>query len=97
MRKNGKQKIKDKVMYEDSPWGDDDPVIGEFITDLLPPAHVMKKAKVRYIRESDEVSLPLRASDSVLLHQKAKRIGLTPQAFIVGIIHDFLRGNLVRA
>jgi len=95
MKKN--KKIKNKVVYEENPWADDPPGKLVRVKDFLPTPGTLKKAKVRYIKESDDVPLPLRDADIKTLRKQAQKAGLTPQAFLVGIVHDFLRGYLTRA
>lgn len=91
MKKN--KKILDKVIYEESPWGDDDPVLGKPIKNLLPPAHVLKKAKVRYINESDDLWPVLKPTEVKTFRKRARKAGLTPRGLITAIVHDYLHGH----
>ena len=93
MKKNGDTKSKKKVVYKAEPWGEDAPIIGEFVTDLLPP-HVLKKAKIRVMHARDEVALELK--DDKKLQQQAKKVGLSPEALMGAIIRDYLHGKLVQ-
>jgi hypothetical protein len=87
--------ILDKVKYEENPWGKGVST-GVVVKNFLPSPAVLKNAKVRYI-EDDGIFLPVAKKDLVNIKSKAKKIGLSPEALLVGVLHDFLNGKLVRA
>ena len=95
MKKN--KKILNKVKYEEDPW-DDESVLGEFVEDFLPSPAQLKNARIKYIDNDNGTSLPLplATKDIKSLHVQAKKAGLSPEAFIIGVMHDFLTGKLIR-
>ena len=94
MKKNGKTKGR-KVVYEENPWGDDEPILGKIVKDFLPPPHILKKAKIIITRNPDTISLELK--DEKRLEKQAKKVGITPEALISAVIRDYLHGHLVSA
>lgn len=97
--KNRRNKV-DEDGYELSPWGEDDPVLRDPIEDDLPPPSAFKHITVRYIDDNDDSTekwhLPLAPKDVQAVQSMAKEAGLSTEAFTVGIMHDFLAGNLIR-
>ncbi len=97
MKKTKNEKTKSKVIYEESPWGGDDPVFGTPLPkDFLPPPSVLKKAKVRIIKEPKALSVAIHLDDEDILIHKSHIAGLSPEGLIAGVLHDFLHGKLVR-
>lgn len=88
------KKILDKVKYEENPWGDE-LVASEPIDDFLPPPALMKNATIKYI-DDDYVPLSLATKDIKILRVQAKKAGLSPEAYVIGVMHDFLAGRLIR-
>ena len=87
-----------KITYQDNPWGDDEPTLGNPLgKDFLPSPDEIKKAKVRVLQDYSELSLPIRADDAEILLRKSNKAGLSPEAFVIGVLHDFLTGKLTHS
>ncbi len=89
------KKILDKVQYEENPWGNKK-TSGTAVRDFLPPPAQMKNATIRYIDDSEYAPLSLATKDMKALRIQAKKAGLSPEAFVIGVVHDFLTGRLIR-
>ena len=90
--------ILDKVKYEDDPWGKGVGT-GKIVKNFLPPPSVLKNAKIRYVEDDTDdmgIFLPVPKKDLAGIKSKAKKIGLSPEALVIGVLHDFLNGKLVR-
>jgi hypothetical protein len=90
-----KKQILNNVKYEENPWGKNVDT-GKIVCDFLPPTSVLKKAKVIIIKENPAFSVPIQMDDAENLLIKSYQAGLSPEAFVIGVLHDFLTGKLVR-
>lgn len=92
MKKSKKTKPT-KISYHENPWGADAPVIGARVDDFLPSPKQLKAAKVRIVRDAKEVAL--QPEDNQRLKRQAEKVGISPEALMSAIVHDYLRGRLV--
>lgn len=74
--------------YEENPW-DDEPILGQTVYDLLPPSEALKHAVIRVV-SGERTFFSLPAQDVHALEAVASRTGLSPEALLAGILHDFL-------
>lgn len=86
--------MKKKIRYEANPWGDDEPVLGDVIEDFLPSPAQMRKARVRILNAKD-VSVRLTTDEAKALDKRAKKVGLTSEGLLAGIVRDYVEGKLV--
>lgn len=92
-----KQMQIDDDIYEENPWGDDEPILGARLSDdFLPSPDALKNAEVRVIKSNPELNLPLLSEDMESLYIRSSNIGITPEELAIGVLHDFLTGKLVR-
>lgn len=86
--------MKKKIKYQEHPWGKDEPQLGDVIEDFLPSPAEMRKARVRILNAKD-VSVRLTTNEAKALDKKAKKVGLSSEGLLAGIVRDYVEGKLV--
>ena len=82
--------MKKKIRYEEAPWGDDEPILGKVVKDFLPSPAEFRKARLK-IEQGEAMSIAITAKERKLLEKQAKKVGLTAEGLLAGIIADYVQ------
>jgi hypothetical protein len=77
--------------YEDHPW-EDDPIIGNVVNNVLPPAGTMKQS-VFLITAGDQQFFSFPKQDMQALEIIAQKTGNTPADLISNLVHSYVQSH----
>lgn len=81
--------MSNEIDYEDEPWGDDAPLLGRTVSDLLPPPNQMVHSVFR-IQEGDQELFMFPKDDLLALSDIASRKQMKPEVLLAALIQDYI-------
>lgn len=79
-----------KTTYEENPWRDDPPGKLVAVDDFLPSPAAFRKLRVK-LEQAEGVIVPVTQKERKLLEKQAKKVGLSAEGLLAGIVRDYVQ------